>query len=478
MSFVSFQFAVFFVVVSLAYQALPHRFRWIWLIVASCWFYMALIPAYILILFALIAIDYRAGIWLEKAQDQNKKRWILIGSLAANLGMLATFKYLNFFLGNISDAMGAFGMGSIAWRFPLLLPIGLSFHTFQSMAYTVEVYQGHRKAERHIGIYSLYVLFYPQMVAGPIERPQNLLDQFHKKTVFNASEFIAGLQLMLWGFAKKVLVADRLSTVVEKAYADPGHQSSWMLLLATVFFGFQIYCDFSGYTDIARGIARTMGYKLMLNFNHPYSSRSPMEFWHRWHISLSTWFRDYLYFPLGGSKGGFLKTSRNIMLVFLLSGLWHGANWTFLVWGGLHGIYIVTQRLLMQTLGKTSAWLNMATKPLIQIGMVISTFVLMDFAWIFFRATDMHAALSVIHGIFSGYNLSQLGLAFSETNVRIGIALIIGLEVLQYLHRKRSMLIRLEALPLALSWALWYVLIVALIVFGKFGNEEFLYFRF
>ncbi len=439
---------------------------------------MALIPAYILILFVLIGVDYGAGIWIEKTVNQRHKRWILMGSLIANLGMLASFKYLNFFLGNMANVSESLGMGSLAWRFPLALPIGLSFHTFQSLAYTFEVYKGNRKAERHLGFYALYVLFYPQMVAGPIERPQHLLDQFHTFPSFNASEWMSGLQLMVWGFAKKVLVADRLSTVVESVYAEPGRQSSWMLLIATGFFAIQIYCDFSGYTDIARGIARTMGYRLMLNFNHPYSSRSPAEFWHRWHISLSTWFRDYLYFPMGGSQGNAFKTSRNIMIVFLLSGFWHGANWTFLVWGGLHGFYLIMQRLLTKALGNTNAWLQFSKKPFAKIIMVACTFLLTCFAWVFFRATDMHSAMTVIQGILTLGSLSQLGAAFSDSTVRLGLVLILGLELLQYLHRKRSMLQRLAGLPLPMRWVLWYSLILFIIVFGKFGNEEFLYFRF
>jgi len=439
---------------------------------------MALVPAYILILFALIAIDYTAGIWLEKTSDPRKKRWVLIGSLAANLAMLATFKYLNFLLGNLSGLAETVGLGSLAWRFPLALPIGLSFHTFQSMAYTLEVYRGNHKAEKHLGLYALYVLFYPQMVAGPIERPQNLLDQFLRKQPFSWPQFVSGLQLMVWGFAKKVLVADRLGMVVEKVYADPGHQSGWMLLLGTIFFAFQIYCDFSGYTDIARGIARTMGYKLMLNFNHPYSSRSPGEFWRRWHISLSTWFRDYLYIPLGGSRGSAWKTSRNILIVFLLSGLWHGANWTFLAWGGLHGLYLIGQKELSSRFGKTDWWLQQEDRTYMRTLLVVLTFSLTTLAWVFFRAVDMPSAWIVLKGLAAPGNMAGLGLACSDSAVRLGLALIVGLEILQWLHRKKSMILRLAGMPWPLRWGLWYALILVIIVFGKFGNEEFLYFRF
>jgi alginate O-acetyltransferase complex protein AlgI len=478
MSFVSFHFAIFFVVVSLAFRALPHQWRWLWLVAASCWFYMALVPAYILILFALIAVDFGAGLWMGKTEDKRKRRWILIASLASNLAMLAAFKYLNFFLGNFSQAAEALGLGSLAWRFPWALPLGLSFHTFQSMAYTIEVYKGNRPPERHLGLYSLYVLFYPQMVAGPIERPQHLLEQLRHKQPFHWPDFVGGLQLMVWGLAKKVLVADRLAPVVEKVYADPAQQSGWMLLLGTIFFALQIYCDFSGYTDIARGAARTMGYKLMLNFNHPYCSRSPGEFWRRWHISLSTWFRDYVYIPLGGSHGPAWKTSRNILVVFLLSGFWHGANWTFLAWGGLHGLYLIAQRFLETRFGGSAAWQAWSGKRLTGAALVTLTFALTTLAWVFFRAADMASAWIVIRGMLAPGSLSGLGAAFQDSGVRLGVALILGLEALQWLHRRKSMLARLAAFPAPVRWALWYALILIVIIYGKFGNEEFLYFRF
>lgn len=302
MSFVSFQFPIFFLVVSLVLGLFPKHRRWAWLVAASCWFYMAFIPAYILILFAVIAVDYVAGLLIAPAVGR-RRTLLLAASLVTNIGLLAVFKYLDFALANINDVFAAFGMGGIAWTFPLALPIGLSFHTFQSMAYTIEVYQGKQPVERHLGIYSLYVLFYPQMVAGPIERPQNILPQLHRGIASTSSDWREGLQLMAWGFFKKIVVADRLAEYVDAAYRTPTNDPG-ATLIATYFFAFQIYCDFSGYTDIARGAARTMGIRFMLNFDHPYCSRSLGEFWRRWHISLSTWFRDYLFIPLGGSRGG------------------------------------------------------------------------------------------------------------------------------------------------------------------------------
>jgi D-alanyl-lipoteichoic acid acyltransferase DltB (MBOAT superfamily) len=271
------------------------------LLFASCYFYMAFVPVYILILGGTIVVDYFAGIWLEKTKGA-KKRSLLILSLFANIGVLAVFKYYNFLNDNLSGLLNSIGYHNSIPSLSILLPIGLSFHTFQAMSYTIEVYRGHQKAEKHFGIYALYVMFYPQLVAGPIERPQNLLHQFYEKHYFKIERVIEGLKLMLWGFFMKLVVADRLAIYVNAAYNNPDKHTGPTLIVATIFFAFQIYCDFSGYSNIAIGAARVLGFKLMTNFNRPYFSRSIAEFWKRWHISLSTWFKDYLYISLGGNK--------------------------------------------------------------------------------------------------------------------------------------------------------------------------------
>ena len=477
MSFVSLQFPIFFLIVCLVLGLLPKKSRWVWLVAASCWFYMAFIPAYILILFALIAIDYTAGIWLEKTEGSTR-RWVLIGSLIANVGMLATFKYLNFALENVNQLFQVAGIGSLAWRFPLILPIGLSFHTFQSMAYTIEVYKGRQKAERHLGIYSLYVLFFPQMVAGPIERPQNLLVHLKDPAGFSWIGLVDGLKLMSWGFFKKVLVADRLATYVDTVYSNPGAYSGWEVLLASWFFAFQIYCDFSGYTDIARGAARVMGFRLMLNFNHPYVSRSPAEFWHRWHISLSSWFRDYLYFPLGGSRVGLLKTCRNLLIVFVVSGLWHGAAWTFLAWGGLHGLFVVAQRLLGESRALRSLFDKIGSNAWGRVFQILFTFQLVTLAWIFFRAKSMTDAATAIGRIASLGSWAELGVAFANPAARAGVVVLALLLGLEWSHRRWHMPTLLSARPWWVRWLLWYALLACTLIYGRFGNEQFLYFQF
>ena len=293
MLFNSLHFLVFFVVVTTTYFVIPHKYRWFLLLASSCYFYMAFVPIYILILGFTIVIDYFAGILIENTKGK-KKRLFLIASLIANIGVLAVFKYYNFLNDNLNILLHGIGYQNPIPHLSILLPIGLSFHTFQAMSYTIEVYHGKQKAERHFGIYSLYVMFYPQLVAGPIERPQNLLHQFYEKHYFDYQRVTDGLKLMAWGLFKKVIIADRLATVVDNVYNNPLEHTGLSFIIATIFFSFQIFCDFSGYSDMAIGAAQVMGFKLMKNFDRPYHSKSIHEFWGRWHISLSTWFKDYL----------------------------------------------------------------------------------------------------------------------------------------------------------------------------------------
>ena len=385
MLFNSFQFLVFFPVVTVLFFALPYRFRWALILGASCYFYMAFIPHYILILGVTIVIDYFGGILIERYP--RRKKFYLVLSVVSTTAVLFLFKYYNFFTDNVAALADSMGLYYPLSASSLALPIGLSFHTFQSLSYVIEVYRGNQKAEKHFGIYSVYVMFYPQLVAGPIERPQNLLGQFRQKFDFDYDRVTDGLKQMGWGMFKKVVIADRLALFVDPIYANPEGVSGQALLIATLFFTFQIYCDFSGYSDIAIGAAKVMGFRLMTNFDRPYFSESIVEFWRRWHISLSTWFRDYVYYPMGGNRVPALRHSFNLLVVFLISGLWHGANWTFLAWGLLHGVALV---LVIRTSGITGRFQDLIRKwvpfiPLRTIKIVI-TFLFVMVAWVFFRA--------------------------------------------------------------------------------------------
>lgn len=390
MLFNSLSFLYFFPIVTLLYFLVPHKNRWLVLLLASCYFYMAFVPIYILILFFTIIIDYVAGICIEKSKGKQRK-YLLLLSLVANIGILAVFKYYNFFISNINDAANI----SIP-LLKILLPIGLSFHTFQAMSYTIEVYRGTQKAEKHFGIYALYVMFYPQLVAGPIERPQNILHQLKEKHNFDYDRLIVGLKIMFWGFVKKMVIADRLAIYVDIIYKNPEKFDSLSLLIASILFSVQIYCDFSGYSSIAIGCAKVMGIDLMENFNRPYMSKNIKEFWSRWHISLSTWFRDYVYIPLGGNRKGKFRMYINTSIVFLLSGFWHGANWTFIIWGAIHTIYIITQLIFeKKSVVKTNKSI------VIDFLKMLFIFILTTFAWIFFRASSTSQAFYICQKIFT-----------------------------------------------------------------------------
>jgi len=469
MVFNSLQFLVFFGIVTCAYFLLAHKYRWALLLVASCYFYMAFVPIYLGILGLTIVIDYFAGIYLERFQGGAKK--IFLGcSLLANLGVLAIFKYYFFFTDNVNALSSYF---SIPIHFPvlnILLPIGLSFHTFQAMSYTIEVYRGNQKAERNFGIYSLYVMFYPQLVAGPIERPQNLIHQFYEKHVWDADRVKLGLLQMMLGFFKKVVIADRLAMVVDPAYANLSNQSSLNLIIASIFYSFQIYCDFSGYSDIAIGASNVMGFKLMKNFNAPYTAKSIPDFWRRWHISLSTWFKDYVYFSLGGNRVSVPRWYINIMIVFILSGFWHGASWNFVIWGALHGLF----QLMGLTLNRIFPNLA-ADEQKSAVGVWIYrlfTFLLVTLAWVFFRIPKFGDIQNYFGQLTRGSILDPISLALNTNELLFSILLIVGL----YLYDFKRDKIKVDSVKL--FWPIMVSLTFFIYFFGVFNLKQFIYFQF
>lgn len=442
---------------------------------------MFFLPIYILILGFTIVIDYFAGIFIENAQDKRRKLFLII-SLIANIGVLCVFKYYNFFIENYNLLLPKHQLPYLS----ILLPIGLSFHTFQAMSYTIEVYRGNQKAERHFGIYALYVMFYPQLVAGPIERPQNVLYQFHEKHNFSYFNVTNGIKLMVWGLFKKVVIGDHLAIMVDRIYNDPTQYEGLPLIISTVFFAFQIYCDFSGYSDIALGSAQVMGFKLMQNFDRPYFSKSISEFWRRWHISLSTWFRDYLYIPLGGNKVPYHRQLFNLFIVFIVSGFWHGASWNFIIWGALHGLFLVVARLREKYLPALQIKVSNVFTKIIHIVIV---FVLVDFCWIFFRARTFDDAFYIITHLFSNIHLSDLkDFNFVRTRILLGeskqiflvtiISLII-MEVVHYFQRNRSVRLYLSTQNQWLRWGAYLTLVSWILLFGAFDKPaQFIYFQF
>jgi D-alanyl-lipoteichoic acid acyltransferase DltB (MBOAT superfamily) len=445
---------------------------------------MAFIPIYILILCFTIIVDYIAGICIENAEGRLRSTFLGL-SLAANIGVLAVFKYYNFIDHNLSFLLHGFGMANPIPYASIILPIGLSFHTFQAMSYTIEVYRGSQKAERHLGIYSLYVMFYPQLVAGPIERPYNLLHQFRMKFDFDYDRVTSGLRLMAWGLFKKAVIADRLAVAVDNVYNNPWHCNSLCLIVATIFFAFQIFCDFSGYSDIAIGAARIMGFTLMTNFNKPYHAKSIQEFWKRWHISLSTWFKDYLYITLGGNRVTIPRWYLNLFIVFLVSGLWHGANWTFVIWGALHGVYMVAGLITKSFRNRLTTIIPFKKMPLLS---TVSTFGLVSFAWIFFRANDVYSAFYIVKHIFTGIPelfheaagrqnvVKSMGLTGED--LAVSALLILFLEAIHYFQGRMNIAELFMRKPLYLRWAAYYATALVIIFFGVFENRQFIYFQF
>jgi D-alanyl-lipoteichoic acid acyltransferase DltB (MBOAT superfamily) len=496
MLFNSLQFLVFFPLVTLIYFLLPHKWRWFHLLLASCIFYMYFIPVYILILIFTIIIDYIAGIMIENAAGRRRKLF-LVASIVANVGVLAVFKYYNFFINNVNDLLH--NAGITAHNLPLLniiLPIGLSFHTFQAMSYTIEVYRGRYPAERHFGIYALYVMFYPQLVAGPIERPQNVLHQFHEKKQFDYYNVTEGLKLIMWGMFKKVVIADRLVRFTDPVFNDPHRYSPLVLLIGAIFFSFQIFCDFSGYSDIALGSARVMGFQLMKNFDKPYQARDISEFWKRWHISLSSWFRDYLYISLGGNRVSIPRWYFNLFFVFLVSGFWHGANWTFIAWGALHGFYLVFAIISQKPRKKFNDLLGITRIPwLYTLTQVMVTYTLVTFAWIFFRANNIKDAFyiagKILRSVTDLYHWALKG-HFSPSallgligevpvyayDIVLSFILILVLETVHLAQRRYDIPALVRKRPVVFRWTLYYLMIIAIIFFGVYENRQFIYFQF
>lgn len=481
MLFNSLQFLVFFPLVIIFFFAIPHRIRWILLLIASYYFYMSWKAEYIILILVSTLIDYYAGLKMStKATKKERKKYLYL-SIFVNLGLLFTFKYYNFFSESLYEFLSLMKINIPQHLLTVLLPIGISFYTFQTLSYSIDIYNGKIKPERHLGKFALFVSFFPQLVAGPIERAGNILPQLNKKITFDYVRVTNGLKLMAWGYFKKLVIADRLAPFVDTVYNNPAEHFGFQIILATFFFAIQIYCDFSGYSDIAIGAARIMGINLMRNFNRPYFSKSIREFWKRWHISLSTWFRDYLYFPLGGNQVVKWRWYYNLFIVFLISGLWHGANWTFLIWGALHGIYLIIGITTKKGWDRLNNLIGIdqvhGIRKFIQ---VISTFILVCIAWIFFRSNSVSDSFLLFKNMIkishNQINLNILG--EDHYNLLLSFLFIFILESVHFMQRKRKLINILTSKHFYIRWTIYLILMLFIINFGVYETKEFIYFQF
>jgi len=488
MLFNSIEFLVFFPIVGCLYFLLTGRWRWGLLLVASYLFYMAWEPAYALLILASTVVDYCVALWMSATESRAKRRFYLGVSLVCNLGLLFTFKYFNFVSASMTALLEGLGFAQALPTLHVLLPVGISFYTFQTLSYTIEVYRGRQEPERHFGIFALYVSFFPQLVAGPIERSYNLLPQLHETCRFDYDRVVAGMRMILWGLFKKVVIADRLGVFVDHIYDTPSAYTGPSLALATLCFTYQIYCDFSGYSDIAIGCARIFGMDLMTNFNRPYQARSLAEFWRRWHISLSSWFRDYLYIPLGGNRVSRVRWHGNILIVFGLSGLWHGASWTFLAWGLVHASYLLTSRATAGWRRGLASRIGLTRLPRAHaLWQNAFTFILVALAWIFFRANTLRDAGEVFARLLRGWSVLLTPAGWLDT-LHVGriaptellltlalVALLEGSERLQGAADINSLLTRMPGWG---RWTFYAALGLAIMNLGVTLEIPFVYFQF
>jgi len=485
MLFNSIDFLLFFPIVVAIYFVIPKKLRYIWLLMASYYFYMSWNPRYAILMLLSTIITYVSSIGIEKSNAILWKMVWVAGSLISNLSILCIFKYANFILVNIERVLITIGIEITECRLDLLLPVGISFYTFQALSYTIDVYRGKIKAERNILKYSLFVSFFPQLVAGPIERSKNLLYQIQnceEIKLWNFERVRDGFLLMMWGLFQKLVIADRISLLVDTVINNYEKYGFVEISVAMILFAFQIYCDFGGYTNIARGTARIMGFELMKNFQQPYLATSIKEFWRRWHISLTSWFTDYVYIPLGGNRKGSIKKYVNILIVFGISGFWHGASWNFIVWGLVHAVFQIIGDIKDRIEKKFC--IRKSESESRKIRSVLVTFVLVDFAWIFFVCNSFKQALLVIKQMFTVFQTTDLyNVGLSRGNWSILILAIGLLLVVDILHESgKSIFIIMGKQECFFRWISYVGIVWIIIMFGIYGTQydasTFIYFQF
>ena len=488
MLFNSVDFLIFFPIVVLGYFIVPEKLKNPWLLIASYYFYMSWQPVYALLIFFSTATTYAAAYLISKTEDPRAKKICLIVNIVINLAILFYFKYFNFFVEIVTSAIPSI---HLAKRNNLLAVVGISFYTLQSLGYTIDVYRGTVEREKNFLNYALFVSFFPQLVAGPIERSRNLLPQLRQSSKFDYERVTDGLVMMAWGYFKKVVIADSARVIIDIIYSESRRFDGTALLFATILFAFQIYGDFSGYSDIAIGAAKVLGIKLMKNFDRPYSSRSFSEFWSRWHISLSSWFEDYIFRPIvWNSKNKVLASHLAIILVFFVSGLWHGASWNYVVWGLIHAAFRVAEMLLKKPKRKLYRKIGIDTKSKVLHSLqTVKVFLRVCFTYIFFRASDLPQAFSIVRSIFTDTHLLRLldsvylsslvaDTGFMTNNGPAIVACIVLMLLAERFLGCYTLPEKINTLKAPVRWLFYYRIVLLLLFFGNFGQSRFIYFQF
>ncbi len=483
MLFNSNEFYVFLPIVFALYWLFPQKHRWFFLLISSYYFYMSWEVKYVALIFATTVISYGTALLMERTEDKKKKKFWLVLALVLAIGVLFFYKYFNFLSDSVTKVLQSMAIPVQGLTLKLLLPAGISFYTFQVIGYLVDVYRGDVKACRHFGKYAAFISFFPQILSGPIARTRDLMPQIEREHTFDCDKAIAGAKQIAWGFFKKIAIADTLVSYVDMIYNQVDQFTGLPLVAATILFAFQIYCDFSGYSDMAIGVAKLFDVDLMTNFRSPYFSASIKEFWSRWHISLSSWFRDYVYIPLGGSRRGEFRTKVNLFLTMMVSGLWHGANWTFVLWGAINGIGQAIERSLLKYFPpkKERSWLRVA-----------GTFVFVCFAWIFFKANTIADAGYVVSHLFTGiwnpvayvtegfqaFRLASLAQTTGLKDLLVCVCCILVLLANDFIELKTSLWTWLGKYKKPVRYAFYFLLLFVILYSRKLGDYQFVYFQF
>lgn len=487
MDIYSLSFFIFLFIVIGLYCLVPQRFRWVVLLGASYYFYGTFKLQYVVLIAASTITTYFTALLIQKNQKKSIRKNYLLIAIIFNLGLLFVFKYYNFFNNSIMSILSFFEIPQKNHLLHLIIPVGISFYIFQLVSYTIDVYRGNKTAERHLGLFALYVAFFPKLLAGPIERATQFFSQLHKGLQPDWEQATNGFKLMVWGLFKKVVVADRLAVFVDIVFNDPANYGGPSLAIAVFLYSFQIYCDFSGYTDVAIGVSQVFGVKLMDNFDRPYSARSIAEFWRRWHISFSTWLRDYLYIPLGGNRVDPARLYINLMIVFLVCGLWHGANWTFIGWGLIHGCYLIVGLVSRNIRSNIAHTLGIHRFPDFHKGLqIFVTFTLVSLAWVFFRADSLYDAIYVVThlhtgwaDIFSWNKLdSMIFLGRPKSEFIIVVSSLIFVYFIHCLENHENMRSMFSEKPTWFRWGIYYIMLTSVLLLSVPGSEKFIYFQF